>query len=410
MTHSRAPLVLFVAALIVRLGWVLLAGSDALTYSDDARADHDLAVNLVQRHQFVTTIDPPHRLDVPYAQRPPLTPFALVAAYIVFGPQLLAGQLLLACLGALSVAGLWLLGKQLFSAEVGLLAGILAAVYPFFVFLTVIPLTENLAILLYILLALLLTAKDGLRSIPHAALTGCVLGLAMLNRPQILGFFPFLALLAFVGAKWPWQERLRWIGTALACSAAIVTPWIIRNHGVVGGWFPVSLQGGVALYEGNSPYTQTALSRLWAGDRGWYNDSQWSAELAGLSPIDVDRKALHLAMAFIYRHPGRSLAYSLQKLGLFFSAYDHPVARASWYPVFALSLLGFFSTAERWRQLLPLYLLILQTALTAAIFTSMPRFRAPVEPFFLLMAGVLLHRLWERRPAFLRHEAARLAG
>ena len=86
MTHSRAPLVLFVAALIVRLGWVLLAGSDALTYSDDARADHDLAVNLVQRHQFVTTIDPPHRLDVPYAQRPPLTPFALVAA--IFGGPL----------------------------------------------------------------------------------------------------------------------------------------------------------------------------------------------------------------------------------------------------------------------------------------------------------------------------------
>src|SRR5207244_8430145 len=144
MTQSRAPLVLFVAALIVRLGWVLLAGSDALTYSDDARADHDLAVNLVQRHQFVTTIDPPHRLDVPYAQRPPLTPFALVAAYIVFGPQLLAGQLLLACLGALSVAGLWLLGKQLFLAQVGRRGGILPAVYRVLAFFAVITLTWNL--------------------------------------------------------------------------------------------------------------------------------------------------------------------------------------------------------------------------------------------------------------------------
>jgi len=47
---------------------------------------------------------------------------------------------------------------------------------------------------------------------------------------------------------------------------------------------------------------------------------------------------------------------------------------------------------------LPIHLLILQTVLTAAIFTSMPRFRAPVEPFFLLMAAFALHQLWQRRP------------
>ena len=105
----RVPLVLFFVALIVRLGWVLLVGRHALAYSDDAKADHDLAVNLVERHQFVTAIDPPHRLDVPYATRPPLTPFALASVYLIFGPHLLAGQLFLACVGALSVVALHLL-------------------------------------------------------------------------------------------------------------------------------------------------------------------------------------------------------------------------------------------------------------------------------------------------------------
>jgi hypothetical protein len=72
------------------------------------------------------------------------------------------------------------------------------------------------------------------------------------------------------------------------------------------------------------------------------------------------------------------------------------VHRASWYPVLALSVLGFLWSAKRWRELLPLHLLIIQTALIAMVFTSMPRFRAPVEPFFLLMAAVALDRLWER--------------
>ena len=400
MSHAgrgRAPLVLFVVALIVRLGWVLLTGRHALAYSDDAKADHDLAVNLVERHQFVTVIDPPHRLDVPYATRPPLTPLALAAVYLVFGPHLLAGQLLLACVGALSVVALYLLGARIFSEQVGIVAAVLAALYPFFVFLSAVPLTENLAILLYTILALCLTKSDRAHTPKHAAVTGCVLGLAALNRPQILGFVPLLAVLALVETAQPWAQRLRWLGVTLACTAAVAAPWVIRNHSALGGWFPISLQGGSVLYQGNNPYTQTALSRLEAGARGWYNDPRYGSELAGLTPMEGERKQLRLGMGFITEHPGEALRYSAQKVKIFFSAYADPVARASWYPVFAVSLLGFFWTAKRWCQLMPIHLLMFQTVLTAAIFTSMPRFRAPVEPFFLLMAAFALHQLWERR-------------
>ncbi len=400
MSHAgrrRAPLVLFVVALIARLAWVLLSGRHALAYSDDAKADHDLAVNLVERHQFVTVIDPPHRLDVPYATRPPLTPLALASVYVVFGPHLLAGQLLLSCLGAVTVVGLYLLGTELFSEFVGIAAGILAALYPFFVFLAAVPLTENLALLLYTILALWLTKQDGAYTTKHAAFTGCLLGLAALNRPQMLGFVPFLILLALVEREKSWTKRMSWLWVTLACWAAVVTPWLIRNHLAVGGWFPITLQGGSALYQGNNPYTQTALSKLEAGARGWYDDPRYGAALQGLSPLDADRVAFQLAVAFVREHPTVSLGYSVQKVKLFFGAYDHPAARTSWYPVLGLSLLGFFSSYRRWRRLLPVHLLISQTVVTAAVFTSMPRFRAPVEPFFLLMAAFALHHLWERR-------------
>jgi 4-amino-4-deoxy-L-arabinose transferase-like glycosyltransferase len=392
--------VLVAVALILRLCSVFILGENALAFSDDAKAYHDLGVNLVERRQFATTIDPPHRLDLPYSQRPPLTPFALASVYVVFGPDLLAGQLLMACLSALTVVGLYLLGKQLFSEAVGMLAGVFAAVYPFFLFLAAVPLTENLALLIYTLLALSLTNKQA-RSSRYALATGGLLGLAALNRPQILGFLPLLPLLVLVDAEREWVRRIRWLGVVLVCSAVVVTPWMIRNH-MMFGWVPISLQGGAALHQGNNPYTQSALNQLWAGKRGWYNDPRSGAELNGLLPLDADRKAFRLATSFMVDHPGQSLSFSLQKTGLFLSAYDHLIARASWYPVLAASLLGFFWTARRWRHLLPLYLLILQTLLTAAVFTSMPRFRAPVEQFFLLMAAFAVHHVWEQRAAFRR--------
>jgi 4-amino-4-deoxy-L-arabinose transferase-like glycosyltransferase len=394
---NRAGVTLFLVALVLRVGWVLLGGGTALQSSDDAKAYHDIAVNLSEHHQFVTTIDPPHRLDLPYAQRPPLTSYALSGIYSLFGPHLLAGQLFLACVGALSVVALYLLGRRFFSERTGIVAGILAALYPFFVFLSALPLTENLAVLLYTALALLLIASSSRRSMGNAVITGCVLGLAALDRPQILGFLPFLALLSFVGTQGEPARRMRWLGVAVVCSVAVVTPWTIRNRIIVGAWIPISLQGGAALYMGNNRYTQTPLDKQWAGARGWYDDPRWSSELVGLSPLETDRKAFHLATEFIGDHPVQSIGYSIQKVGLFFKAYANPIAKLSWYPVFALSLLGFYWTVARWRQLLPVYFLIVQTILTAAIFTSTPRFRAPVEPFFLLMAAYALSRLWERR-------------
>ena len=387
--------VVFALALALRLVWVLMKGGVALRVSDDARR-YDLARKLIERHEFVTTIDPPHRLDLPYAQRPPLTPIVLAAIYLVVGPHLLAAQIVFAIIGAVTAALVLVLGRRLFSERIGVVAGLLVVVYPFFIFLAAVPLTENLAIPLYVVLALALTGDGTGSSVKNAIITGLVLGLAALNRPQILGFFPLVILIACLGDR-GWAARTRWVTVVVLCSALVVAPWVIRNRVQLGRWFPVSVQGGLALYEGNNEHTQTPLSRLWNGARGWYNDPQFGAGLSGPTAADVDRQAFHLATAFIREHPGRALSFSLQKVGLFFSAYAHPVARISWYPLLVLSLLGFSLTAAKWLTLLPIYLLTLQTILTAAVFTSMPRFRAPVEPFFITLAAFALCHLCDRR-------------
>src|ERR1051325_8247826 len=391
-TSSRG-IAIFLLAFAVRLAWVLLAGGRALEISDDAKAYNDLAVNLVERGRFVTVIDPPHRLDLPYAQRPPLTPFYLAAVYRAFGIRLVVAQLFLSLVAAGAAVLTFMIGTTVFSRGVGVISGGLVAVYPFFVFLSALPLTENLALPLYSSVVLVLVTGAGMWSTLRAIVVGVLLGLTALDRPQVIGMLPFLVILALVGERgrrlW---KRFVFIGLTVAVAVAVVSPWLIRNRALIGRWFPISLQGGTALYMGNNPYSGTPIKKLLGGARGWYDDPRMGDSLQGLSPAEADRHAFHLAVDFVRHNPLKAAGFAINKSILFFYSYNDPVAKISWYSLLAISLIGFWLTRSQWQQLLPIYLLILQTLLTAAVFTSMPRFRAPVEPLFLLMAAVAIRR------------------
>lgn len=388
------PLTLFGVALATRLAFVLWFGPNGLAISSDARSYHDLAINLVEQGRFVTDMDPPHRTDIPYATRPPLTPFVLALAYFVFGPSLFVGQLLFAAIGAASVSVLYFLGKELFSFRVALFAGILATFYPFFVFLSAVPLTENLSLLFYTYLGFSLVRLARERSFFWAGLSGLPLGLAALNRPQILGLLALLPLWAWIVLKEESvKKRLKILAFIFGVSILLIIPWTIRNYLLFRHWIPISLQLGSVLYQGNNPFAGEALAGLRNGAIGWYNNPRSGDKLAGLPPVEADRAALHLGLAFIWENPGIFVRYALQKLLIFGSAYDHWVHKVSWYLLLALSLPGFWLSVRRWRELLPLHIIIFETALIAMVFTSMPRFRAPVEPFFMLMGALALERI-----------------
>ena len=391
---SAWPWLLVALALAARIGFALGSGIDPLSASDDAKAYHDVAVNVVSGHGFVTTLDPPHRLDVAYATRPPLTPLTLALGYAVFGPKVVIAQLVLALVGAFGVLGVYLLARELFSASVAGVSGLLAALHPFFLFLAAVPLTETLAITLYTWIALALLRLRASPTPARAIVAGVLLGLASLNRPQLLGFVPFVIVWAWLALD---TDRRRALGTALLVLLAwglCLAPWTARNYGLFHRVIPVSLQAGSTLYQGNNPYAEVPLRRLREGARGWYNDPRWGEPIEGLAPLEADRRALRLALDYIRAHPGAFVSYAAQKEAIFWSAYDHPVHRLSWYAVAALGVTGLVLTRRRWRDLLGVHLLIVETALVAMVFTSMPRFRAPVEPFLLVLAAVTVVQLW----------------
>jgi hypothetical protein len=266
------------------------------------------------------------------------------------------------------------------------------------VFLAALPLTENLAVLLYLSIALAMLTIAATPTATWGLVLGALLGVATLNRPQILALLPLVPLWAWLSLRAvPPRRRAVFASLVLGTWVVVITPWTLRNHQLFGRWIPVSLQSGMALYEGNNPFTGTALDQLEAGARGWYDDPRWSEPLAGLAPADADRRARTLAVAYMMDHPAQVLSYSWRKLMIFWRAYNHPLHAVSWYPVLLLSLIGLAWTLNRWRELLSVHLLIWSTMLTAMAFTSMPRFRAPVEPFLLMFAAAAIVRLWQRR-------------
>lgn len=392
----RAGCLVCVLALAARLAAIPILGFGDPSRSADARAYHQLAVNLVQRHDYVTDADPPHRLDVPYATRPPLTPWLLAAAYLVSGPSWRAGQLVMVVVGAAGCGPTFVLGCELFGLQIGLVAGLTAALYPFFVFLSAFPLTENLGIVLYVWLTILLLKVRERHRLRDALAAGIVLGVAALNKPTVLGAAPLFLGWILLTSEGGVKQAVPLALLLLAATLATLAPWTVRNYLRLGAVFPVTTQTGAALYMANGFHAEYPISLLENGATGWYDRPGSGLPVDGLSPFEADRKHARTALRFIRDHPGKFVEQAFRRVRIFWRVYPHPADELSWGIVEVLSAIGVFMTRRAWRRLIPVYLLILQTATIPILFPSVPRYRAPIEPFLIILAAVPPVMFWRR--------------
>ncbi|PIE31581.1 hypothetical protein CSA56_17920 [candidate division KSB3 bacterium] len=130
---------------------------------------------------------------------------------------------------------------------------------------------------------------------------------------------------------------------------------------------------------------------------GWIPPEEVFLPFSDLEFTDTaawEARSVRLAWRFIIEHPGTFCRLAARKLAIFWSPYHHIVDRATWVPVFLLSVMGLCSTFTAWKQHLLLYVLLISSMLIPIVFTSMPRFRAPLMPFLLLYSAVGLQQLY----------------
>jgi 4-amino-4-deoxy-L-arabinose transferase-like glycosyltransferase len=249
--HGGVVLVLLGVILVVGLGLRLIGVFDPIDSSyqgADAARYEQIAALLYTDQQFAVPGS-----DAPYDWSPGAPLFYAGIYYLTGGVHPGLGRLAIALLGLVTIVICYLLGRRLSGAPGGLVAALLAATYPAFVFNTGRLLSEPLAEVTVpgAVLAFLWALER--RSAWAWLAPGVLIGASALARPEYLLFGIALALLALVKVALDRGVRSGIAaGAVMAVAfAAPIAPWAIHVSNEEGRFVPVTTGAGKALFIGS---------------------------------------------------------------------------------------------------------------------------------------------------------------
>ena len=347
--------------------------------------------------------------------RPPGFPMFLAAVYTATDPvgieRWTAARVAQALLGTIAVALLGLVAFQLWGRRTGLIALGLGAVFPPAVVLGGTLLTETLfgALMLgAIALVLADRKRGGDRRLLIAA--GVVCGLAVLTRSNAPALIGPLAIGVMLTGDRPWRAR---IGRAVALAgiaALVVAPWTIRNAVALDGFVPVTTEAGSALAGTYNEVTRNDPD--WPG--AWLPPANFAELRPVLDPVRGDepreqRALIDRSLGYMADNPGYVAQVGGRNVwrlaglagpdwwhfsGRTFSlpGWTAEVSGYAFLAFLVLAVAGAFTRAARaapwWLWLMPVLML-----LSVMFVVGETRFRAPIDPFVVLLAALALARV-----------------
>jgi 4-amino-4-deoxy-L-arabinose transferase-like glycosyltransferase len=163
--------------------------------------------------------------SVPTAHKPPLYPLLMGAASAVGLGGTRDHQLISVVLGTATIVVAAIVARRLIGPRAGVLAAVLAAVYPIFLITDASLRSETLFALLVGLALLAAFAAAKHPTIGRFALVGGLIGLATLTRAE--GIWLLLLLAASLAWRAP-RGRGRLMLAALAACVIVLVPWTVR--------------------------------------------------------------------------------------------------------------------------------------------------------------------------------------
>lgn len=224
-----------------------------------------------------------------------------------------ATQLLQMILDSLSALIIAMIAFEMFRLQVGVIAGLLAALAPQFSWNSMLLLPDTLAAF-PILLAILLVARFlranhvNRKQWVWLAVAGILLGLSCWLRANSLLLAPFFALLILFTGK----RRQRWLPALIvvACAFLTIAPLTIRNAIVFREFIPVSLGAGQTLIEGIGDYDYEKIlgqpqtdDELIRGEAETYQRPEYANSLFTPDGPVRDRARMSRGFAVIRAHP-----------------------------------------------------------------------------------------------------------
>ena len=185
----------------------------------------------------------------------PLPAYLMALIYKVFSPDPLYIRIANIAFGVLTCYLIYLIGKEMADASVGLFACLVACLYEPFIFYSIVPLKTSLSVLLFSATIYLFMAVLRQRLPSRTLLLGMAIGLMLNVRPNCVVLIPVIPLLIL----WDIFKTRICLKTAtttlmlyIVGISAVTLPFIIRNYRVSGDIAVTASQSGFNLYIANN--------------------------------------------------------------------------------------------------------------------------------------------------------------
>jgi len=290
---------------------------------------------------------------------------------------------------SLSTAMIWLvyeLANLIFGDKrTGLLAAAITAIYPYFIFYSIVGLTETLFMTL-----LVAAYVCWYRNAFAAAAIFSVL--AILTRPVLDPLAPVLVLyfaLAIRGLSYPGALKQLAIYAGIYC--LLMAPWWVHNYEAYGRFVRLNLGGGLALFSANNPSNQTG------GFDVTLNQSLTPFNQI-TDPVAHDKALRNAAFDYIKENPQRFFAQALKRVVRFWYPWPYAdeysgfkykiISLLSFVPVVLFTLIFLLLDGRsQFRRIGPLLLFGAYLTSVHMVFPGSLRYRLPLEPFLVILAA-----------------------
>lgn len=389
---------------VVRFAWLATTWNDPIGF-EDAFFYHHQANLLADGKGFISPF--PYLsagMSSPAAEHPPL--FSLYLAVWSFAGATSVGwhQLATTLLGIGTVALIGLAGREAGGERVGVVAAVVAALYPHLWYQDGIVWAEasaQAAVALFVWVGFRYVRRPSVRNLATLGLAGAIAAMA---RTELVLLIPLgVVPLALLTEGLRRSVRWRWAGVGVAVGVAALLPWIGFNLARFDRPTTLSSNVGLTLASANCDST-------WYGPSIGYWDfscaqaAGTAAVLAGGDPSEVDAAARREAFDYISAHRSRLPAVLAARLGRATGVWsvrdqvaidrveDRPerVAQsgvAAWYLVLALAAVGVAALRRAgiatWPAVCPVVVMLIGVV---SAFAS-TRYRASAEPAMVVLAA-----------------------
>jgi 4-amino-4-deoxy-L-arabinose transferase-like glycosyltransferase len=340
--------------------------------------------------------------------RTPGFPLLLAVCIKLFGNNLFAASLVMACVGTGCCWLTAMLARRVTDDETALHAMLIVAVSPLQIGSNVQILSEtwfSFGLLLTLIATAPVLAGVGnrLQSLRSAFVSGLLTGFTVLVRPGWI-LWPWLSsLLVLVFGRQSPLRRL-WLCALVfgGCYLALL-PWGWRNHNVTGHWVFTSLWSGASLYDG------LHLGATGESDMTFVDQE---TVYTTMSEYDANEHYKQRAFEFVAANPWRTLELAVVKAVRYlsptlnaagFSGGPFSLFCLVWYAVFwGLVILGAINLRNKRAILCLLLAPFLQFLVVHMVFVGSIRYRLPVEfPLSVIAARgwIVLRRKLKRDQA-----------